>query len=644
MSDRPVEDEIMAEVRQFGHSMAHMMRLHAQAATWWDKRKIRRQISLELRRQRREQQTERAHHLSWTSQMVHRYRQHVITADQRATDPSLSWEQHQKDAESLARHSLDLRRRIVSNPRLTRVEQGIALDGLDSATAFPHADTRTPMLFARAHKVRGIDALRYRARVAREIEWLDRQQATREQPSQPIDEPQAQERKPFIAQVTWTGRQGRPETATREYGEAREGLEWAYSEINHTMWTDGTTFGIKVSGPSGRTAFERDGDPNDVGDALEQHLGIIRTSDGTYWQKPDTGIFAPPEILAAVRDRSQAQTDMDLYETQLRYRPPGAEDDLVERRWHADRGEALGWAATRVREVEVEPSSPVTAVLWETGVYGPVEVARDDPFEVSQRLTEWRNDHLKLQHAEQHHPAQEPVSPAPSSEVTPEELEEVKDRIRKLADTQEERDQQLAALERRVQAVTHERDELRTQLDASQARIRSLEAGNRDLEKKADRYRGERDEAVRKVVQITPETQQYGSQARREADNIEPPESPNPGLDLCREPGRDERDSVLGRRATFLTNLRHTAATERDEQVMSERLREWVQKAPDEVLLSYGEKKGLIPPEPAAPPDQVEQPLRVAFDRADCLRDGLTQPWSAPGRNRHHHNGIERSR
>jgi hypothetical protein len=647
MSDRPVEDEIMAEVRKFGHSMAHMMRLHAQAATWWDKRKIRRQISLELRRQRRTEQTERAHHLSWTSQMIHRYQQHIIAVDQRATDPQLSWEQHQKDAASVARHGMELRQRIVSNSRLTKIEQGIALDGLDAATAFPYTDTRMPMLFARAHKVRGIDALRYRARVARELQWFDRQQPTRRLAPQPAGGPRAQERKPFVAEVTWTGGDGQSETATREYGETREGLEWAYAELNHTMWTDNTTFGIKVSGPSGRTLFERNGEPNEVGDALEQHLGIIRTSDGTYWQKPDAGIFAPPEVLAAIRDRSHARTDTDRFETQLRYRAPGAEQETVEQRWHAGRAQALDWTATRARDLEIEPSTPVTAVVWETGTHAPLHMEHDDPFEVSEQLTEHRDRHLASQQAEQqqHRPAPEPVSREPHPEVTPSELEEIKERIRKLAQAQEERDHQIAVLRQGLDSVTVDRDELRTQLDAAEARVQSLEARNRDLGREVDRYRGERDEAVRKVARMTPEDQRYGSRARRDDGNGGEVERPSPAPELGTESGREERDSVLGRRASFLTNLRHRAATERDSEVMSERLREWVQNAPDEVLLSYGEKKGLIPPEPSAPPDQAEPVLKASFDPADCLRnDSHTQPWPAPGRNGHHRNGIERSR
>ncbi|WP_280434442.1 hypothetical protein [Nocardia carnea] len=644
MTDRPVEDDIMNEVRKFGHSMAQLMRMHAQAATWRGKHKIRRQISLELRRQRRQEQTERAHHLSWTSQMIHRYRQHVIAVDQRAADPRLGSEQYQKDAASVARHGLDLRQRIVANSRLTPIEQGIALDGIDSATAFPYADTRTPMLFARAHKVRGINALRYRARVAREMAWFDRQQPDRAQAPQPASEPQVRETNPFVAEVTWTSSNGEPETATREYSEAREGLEWAYAEINHTMWTGDTRFGIKVTSPSGRTVFDRHGGPDDVADDLEQHLGIIRTSDGIYWQKPDAGIFARPEILAAVRDRGQARADTDRFETQLRYRAPGAEQETVEQRWHAGRAQALDWTATRVRELEIEPSSQVTGVLWETGRNGPLHLDRDDPFEVSERLTERRNRYLESQQAERP-PQRPPAAEQARAEVSASELEEVKERIRKLAADQEKRDQQIAVLERGLEAVTEDRDALRTQLDAAEARVQALEARNRDLGREADRYRGERDDAVRKIAQLTPPEQRYGSRVHREAaDNASATEEPTAPQEV-EERGHDQHSSVVGRRASFLKHLRDTAAHHHDDQVMSERLREWVQNAPDEVLLSYGEKKGLIPPGPStAPPDQIDPALREAIDREDCLRDGHTQPWPASGRNGHHRNGIERSR
>ncbi|MFI5716079.1 hypothetical protein [Nocardia sp. NPDC051750] len=180
MSDRPVEDEIMDEARRFGHSMAQLMRMHAQAHGWLEKRKVRREISLEMRRQRRTEQAERVHHKVWTAQMIHRYQIAAQARYQRWTDPSTTIEQRRRDDAAAIRHTEDLRERIVGNSRLTEVERGIALDCLESARMWPYKQTRTPEMLERAPKVRGLDALRYRARLARETEWIQRRRFERE--------------------------------------------------------------------------------------------------------------------------------------------------------------------------------------------------------------------------------------------------------------------------------------------------------------------------------------------------------------------------------------------------------------------------------------------------------------------------------
>ncbi|MFQ6229939.1 hypothetical protein [Nocardia sp. NPDC002869] len=180
MSERPVEDEIMDEARKFGHSMAHLMRQHAQARGWWEQRKVRREISLVMRQQRRAEQAERAHHLSYTSQMIHRYQIAAQARTERSFDPRVGAEQQRRDAEADARHLDELRERIVANTRLTQVERGIALDCLETARMWPHGKVKTPELLARAPKVRGLDALRYRARLARESAWIEQRRRERE--------------------------------------------------------------------------------------------------------------------------------------------------------------------------------------------------------------------------------------------------------------------------------------------------------------------------------------------------------------------------------------------------------------------------------------------------------------------------------
>ncbi|MGV9616274.1 hypothetical protein [Nocardia xishanensis] len=172
MSDRSVEDELAAEARKFGHAMAQLLRLHAQAGTWLERRKLRKQISRTLREQRRAEQVDRDHQLSWTEQMINRYRAHSLAVADRAADSTVDHDRRYRDAQALARHGADLRGRIVTNTRLTPVERGIALDGVDAATTFPQFETGGGRLFSNAHKVRGIEALRYRAQLARTREAL----------------------------------------------------------------------------------------------------------------------------------------------------------------------------------------------------------------------------------------------------------------------------------------------------------------------------------------------------------------------------------------------------------------------------------------------------------------------------------------
>lgn len=164
--NRSVEDELVAEVRRFGTAMTTAIRKHAQARNWLERRRARRQISQILRQEQREEQVLRQHQLAWTGQAVDRYRAHSLAVTQRANDPSVDHARRWRDQQALEHHAGDLRGLILRNSRLTQVEQGIALDGIDIATAFPQQE-RPGRMLAQAHKVRGVHALRYRAQVAR---------------------------------------------------------------------------------------------------------------------------------------------------------------------------------------------------------------------------------------------------------------------------------------------------------------------------------------------------------------------------------------------------------------------------------------------------------------------------------------------
>ncbi|MFI9406864.1 hypothetical protein [Nocardia sp. NPDC052316] len=145
--------------------MSSLLRQHSQASNWLERSLIRRDIKRGWRAKLKAQRAERTHQLSWTGHGIDNYRMHALAAAQRQNDPRVDEDRRRRDADALARHYADKRDRILGNEHLTEVEKGIALDGLDAATVFP--EYKPGELFSRAHKVRGIEALRYRAQVAR---------------------------------------------------------------------------------------------------------------------------------------------------------------------------------------------------------------------------------------------------------------------------------------------------------------------------------------------------------------------------------------------------------------------------------------------------------------------------------------------
>ncbi|WP_157183589.1 hypothetical protein [Nocardia takedensis] len=180
MSERSVEDEITATVRQFGSAMRVAMQQHATATNWLERRRARKQISRILRDQRREEQQARTAELGGANQAVERYRVHSLTVQRRANDPNVDHVRRARDTAALREHRDALAGQVLGAGRLTPVERGIALDGLDAATAFP--EFRNGDLFVRAGRVKGVEALRYRARVARESTVIaERNQGQREQ-------------------------------------------------------------------------------------------------------------------------------------------------------------------------------------------------------------------------------------------------------------------------------------------------------------------------------------------------------------------------------------------------------------------------------------------------------------------------------
>ncbi|MFD0362663.1 hypothetical protein ACFQZZ_14560 [Nocardia sp. GCM10030253] len=165
MSERSVEDELVSETRKFMSSMSSTMRRYAQASNWLDRRKVRQEIKQAWRQELKQQQLDRRHQLSWTNSAVDKFRAHSLAVSDRANDPTVDHDRRYRDAQAIARHRNQMADRVLRNPHLTVVEQGIALDGIDAASVFPEFTTGD--MFRRAHKVKRIEALRYRAQVAR---------------------------------------------------------------------------------------------------------------------------------------------------------------------------------------------------------------------------------------------------------------------------------------------------------------------------------------------------------------------------------------------------------------------------------------------------------------------------------------------
>ncbi|WP_433714473.1 hypothetical protein ACQP2U_10365 [Nocardia sp. CA-084685] len=301
MSDRSVEDELAAEARKFSTSMRAAMRHYAQASNWLDRRRARREISLITRQEAREQQAARQRHLVYSEQAVDKYRVHALAVNQRANDPTVDHTRRFRDQQVLARHRADMRDLLLRNPHLSEVEKGIALDGLDAATAFPEFETGE--LFNRAHKVKGIEALRYRAQVAREVSYQPNTQGAGRESAQRAartSEQTAQlsrEGEPlrFVAELGWnspaadraraarTGRavSWRPVAVERrEFASEEAATEWLKHAVAEGRWPKGISLSTHVVDNQASSVHDRIthwsyGEPQALTDKLNDRIDVL---------------------------------------------------------------------------------------------------------------------------------------------------------------------------------------------------------------------------------------------------------------------------------------------------------------------------------------------------------------------------------
>ncbi|WP_280297066.1 hypothetical protein [Nocardia abscessus] len=344
---------------------------------------------------------------------------------------------------------------------------------MDSATIFPHF--KVGNLFAKAHKVRGIDALRYRAHVARETvnarqraevereDWQQSLDAARRANAEEallarIDAAQAHRHR-YTAQMTWTDPDGGKLTESRSFATEHTATEWLQRNISGTSWSDGTTLAVETRDTSNAAKQYSDyGRPETVAGQLADREAVLRE-----------------RTLSGQIHREQAEQGARQRENTDRERPP----------------ETAG--VDRLAQVE-------------------------------RQLNDMAADRNRLEN-------------------------------------------RVGMLQRGLDSVTADRDEIRGKLDSAEGHIEALKnrnlrlaaeiselrdrTGVEQLTAERDQLKQERDEAVRKLVQSTPEHERYGNRQRSTGNGAAP--------EPTAEPGRQSGDTgPVGKRASYMPDLTGT--------------------------------------------------------------------------------------
>lgn len=454
-------DEIGQQTGRFAHSLIQLAQQLAQATTWMDRRRIRRQIRRQTNEELKWQQQLRALELQGTAKAIDTYRRHAADVGVRAVDPDTDALRRDRDRDALVRHYNDLEERILRSGSLTTVEQGIALDGMASATTFPEFELGD--LFGKAHRVKGVDALRYRAQVARAqaAAGIERRPAYVRPPSTQRVEPSR-----------YTPQQADTVQDIRRVQQAYRGADAA-----------------------GRVWLR---DRQQQVAAAAKHAGLSEEQ---------------------ITREFNTSADNSRYETQIRYGEPGQFEDRRVKAWHADSGEVADWVARTVPTLDVDPGSTVTAAMWKDGRPQPEFIATGGPHMVIDEVTQWHNtiDHPTTGQARE---PRDSGAAAPGRLGVLDAAADQVERSSRLLKEANERNGQLVRrmemLERGLNAVTADRDDHKQKLDAVQGQVEALRNANtaqaaelKDLRAQSlrlvevtadrDRYKSERDEAVAKL-------------------------------------------------------------------------------------------------------------------------------------------------
>ncbi|BCK57397.1 hypothetical protein [Nocardia wallacei] len=545
MSDNEM-DQMGREASRFVVSMRQALLQLAQAVSWRERHRIKQDIRRQWREQLRAQEEMRRMALQSTAKMLDGYRRYAAEVNARAADPRTDAGQRQQDRTALGRRYSDMEDRILRSNALTTTEQGIALDGLAAATRFPEYELGN--LFGPARKVKGIDALRYRAQVARA------------QAAAGIERQPAYQRPPAPPQVTWTP----PQHSHAAPGPRRNGPDsgdrvTAETATRPVQTTTGTP------SPPG-TNQRRAADAPLTGEQAEAVQEIRLAQAHWTWYSPHADADGRAELDAARRTAAARAKQAGLTEEDItREFNTAAANSRIETAvrtvdghhrlgLHPTEADAAAWAARTVSAMPSGPDHPIQVTATERGSEEPLFTVEGASGFVTDEVTAWReqtNGHPARQRAVTAAAGRErddgaaPMPPAAAGGSQADRLAELERQIAELRGVVAERDQlkrRAEILQRGVDAVTADRDDHKRKWEAAQAQVESLKNTNlrqtRELEdlrqnglrlvkvqidrdrykSERDRFKTERDEAVQKLARQTPEHDRYGSPARIAAD------------------------------------------------------------------------------------------------------------------------------
>ncbi|MGW4329687.1 hypothetical protein ACWEKR_27805 [Nocardia sp. NPDC004573] len=581
MSDRSPEDEMIAQARQFSAAMRTAMQRHAQAANWLERRRARKEISRLVRTERREQQKSRTNHLSWTNQAVDRYRVHAQAVAQRANDPRVDHDRRARDARALVEHRDRLAVQFIGDGHLTRTEQGIALDGLDAVTVFP--EYKTGNLFARAHKVKGLEALHYRARVARETvnvnRYADRERAEWQQGLDAAHRANAEEallaridaaqtdRHRYTAAMTWTDPDGGKLTESRAFATPHTATDWLQRNIRRTSWSDGTALEVQATDArsDGAVLYSHQGSPEDVDDIVAKREAVLR--DRTLAGRVHRD---QPAQAREVEQAPEQQEELRFGST-VTYLPENANQVVHERGEHATEADSARWTAQQLAVIRPAPGTTVHVAASETSSEGhedPVFRAQGGRSMVADEVTQWRESIERVSSAQERGEQQPPASVVQivaERHRLAEDLAQRGREIEQLSGQLTERDKKLAELTtrhglsiehnnelteqnarltRQLTQVTTERNDVVSALAERGGEVYALSQELEQVTGQRDQLRFERDEAVAKLAERTPAQERFGSPERQAEQARQAPRSERTPADQrlgspVRQAGRD---------------------------------------------------------------------------------------------------------